>query len=728
MGRVTSFILFFILSAFLVIAPCPPDCNQDVNWGNNDWVGQQDLNSYTMGDLVAGVEQNPNLLDNPAFLTAFETKLTTDPSSLDNKPEVLKELGNRIGMDFSSGSGISAYSRGPNGLSVSTKGCNSCDPSYKISVMPEELKAQGTKIVVNSDGSIEFNTKEKHSFLAKGGIVSASGDLIKIETGTITDGGRDITTLPGSVITTKGDGIYTLKNIFLNDVDDEKMWLGSDEDFQLDLRDPEKLKLSQLGTKEIMVHKMSDHTKAFILKSGSVVLESSSKFFFDKNSQFTIVRDKSRSTFDADNNLRFCFGECYGSNGFLPQNYEDSGVSTVELLEDYEVAGQYRSRNILKFASVNGDDINADLFHSSYSFVYVSVYSSSEGIGHVNLQQRGTYGDGTPYFSLTKMDNTGTGVTYGKNRDTGEAYILGGSPVLVNRPPVDGKKNVKQDVQLVFLSNEAYASEKPVYGSGKIDLLTLFLEDRDLNDVDFLNTGFVGVGRLTNVNPRPEARLDSGAEFDAYEAEIYEQQMRAIDRAKELRAQGKLEEANELITNTIEFPKDENGDDLWQGDRSESQRERRRNVLEYASASGFTDEVYVERDRYIQEVKDGQYNFNDDEVNIGRSEKDIEDLNRFMPYQSEYSVDDTIINSMSGMQIAMKNGMTQGEYYDRYIVPLTFLNEDQKALFDPNNREAAYVNYDALLYQHYCTANPAICDQKNNMYEYQLNNFAEQWE
>ncbi len=76
-GRVTSFILFFILSAFLVIAPCPPDCNGDGTVANTpDW------------NSPAYLEQN--FLDNP--LEALKQNPADAWDYLNNNPDALSDL------------------------------------------------------------------------------------------------------------------------------------------------------------------------------------------------------------------------------------------------------------------------------------------------------------------------------------------------------------------------------------------------------------------------------------------------------------------------------------------------------------------------------------------------------------------------------------------------------------------------------------------------------------
>jgi hypothetical protein len=714
MGRIIR--TLFVLSLLLIVVVAQ---EEGYDWGNSDWTSQQDFNSYNVQDLIAGVEQNPNLLNDPKFFTAFETKLTTDVSALDNKPEVLAELGKKIGVDFSEGSGISSYTRGAEGLTVSTKGCDDCDPSYLISIFPEKLKAQGSEVIVNSDGSVDIKPKGKKGFSAQGGIISTQGNDITIESGTIVDGDREFTTTPGFTATTSGDGIYTLNSVIFTGTDGEKMWLGGEEDFQLDLRDSEKPKVSLLGTKEILVGKISKPAETLTLKSGSAVLESSSKYLFDKDSQFTVTRGKSESTFSADNNLRFCFGECYGTNGFLPSNYESQGASTIELLEDHELNSQQRTRNILKITSVDGDDLDVDLLNPAYSFVYTSVFSTASGVGKINVVQRGTYGLDEPFYSKTKMDNIGATVVYGQNPETGEAYLLGGSPIMVNHLSGDEKNNVVQDVQLVFLSNEAYDSEKPVYGSGEIDLLTLFIEDQDL-----IETDFVDVGRLTGNRPTPEV-----SNMDADDQKLYERQMRAIDRAKELLAQGKTEEAQELIYEEILDSDGDSVEKTW----TDSERERRKKVLEYAMASGLSEQVYSEKSDFASDLEDAY--FADPETykeyginNYKPTDEDGVDLNKFHGEMSDYQQRQFVINAMNDMQDNMGKGMTQEEYYQKKVVPLNFLSDEQKAIFDPNNREAAYHNYEAVLYEQYCVKNPQHCDQGKSYYSVLFNQFAEKWE
>jgi hypothetical protein len=715
-GRIIK--TLFVLSLLLIVVVAQ---EEGYDWGNSDWTSQQDFNSYNVQDLIAGVEQNPNLLNDPKFFTAFETKLTTDVSALDNKPEVLAELGKKIGVDFSEGSGISSYTRGAEGLTVSTKGCDDCDPSYLISIFPEKLKAQGSEVVVNSDGSVDIKPKGKKGFSAHGGIISTQGDDITIESGTIVDGDREFTTTPGFAATTSGDGTYTLNSVIFTGTDGEKVWLGGEEDFQLDLRDLEKPKVSLLGTKEILVGKISNPAETLTLKSGSAVLESSSKYLFSKDSQFTVTRGKSESTFSADNNLRFCFGECYGTNGFLPSNYESQGASTIELLEDYELNSQQRTRNILKITSVDGDDLDVDLLNPAYSFVYTSVFSTTSGIGHVNVVQRGVYGLDEPFYSKTKMDNIGATVVYGQNPETGEAYFLGGSPIMVNHLSGDEKNNVVQDVQLVFLSNEAYDSEKPVYGSGEIDLLTLFIEDQDL-----IETDFVDVGRLTGNRPTPEV-----SNMNADDQKLYERQMRAIDRAKELLAQGKTEEAQELIYEEILDSDGDSVEKTW----TDSERERRKKVLEYAMASGLSEQLDIGKGDFVRDIEDAYFSHSSDEKDSSNpvyelSDEDAYDLNIFSADKSEYGQREFVIRIMDHMLFST-DSMSQQEYYDKKVAPLNFLTDEQKALFHPDNREQTYHHYDALLYDHYCNnpVNPTYCDSRpKNMYTHAFNHFAEQWE
>ena len=713
MGRIIK--TLFVLSLLLILVVAQ---DEGYEWGNADWVNQQDFNSYNMQDLIAGIEQNPNLLNDPKFFTAFENKLSTDTSVLDNNPKVLTQLGNKIGMDFSTGSGISSYARGPNGLNVLTKGCGDCDPSYAINLLPEKLKAQGSEVIVNSDGSVEIKSKNKKSFSAQNGIIDTKGNNIIIQSGTIIDGGRELTIPPGFSATTSGDGIYVSNSLTLTGADGEKMWLVGEENFQLDLRDPEKPKLSMLGTKEIIVGKVSEPAEAVTLKSGAVVLESSTKYLFDKDSQFTITRGKSVSTFSADNNLKFCFGGCYGANSFLPKNYEKGGVSTIELLEDYEVSGQQRVRNILKLTSVNADNIEVDLLYPAYSFIYPSVHSSSKGIGHINIQQRGVYGLGEPFYSKTKIDNTGTTIAYGKNPETGEAYLLGGSPIVVNRP--FEKSNNMQDVQLVFLSNDAYDSENPIYDKDEIDLFTFFLEDQDIIEGEVLD-----VGRLTSKNPVPEVKLTP-----MYQ-DYYLFHIQKIDEAKKLRDRGLIEEANKLLDSWDgpKFPFYEYEEhNSWQpGDTTGLFRKQKANrkIAEYAIASGFT-----EHESIYGAVR---YGLDDEDFHADRktySLEDIDNINRFMPYVDQEKITNDLIYKVQGMRVALYHGMSQEEYYAKFVEPFTYLNEEQKAIFHPDNRGQLYENYDALAYQIYCV-NPSVegyCSSDDNQYAYLLNSFVREWE
>ena len=695
------------------------------DWNNNDWNNQQDFNNYNLEDLIKGVEQNPKLLNEPVFFDAFENKLNSDPTLLNSKPEALSELGKKIGVDFSEGSGISSYNRGANGLSVSTKGCDDCKPSYNINLFPEELKSQNTEVIVNSDGSVKIQPKKGKGFILNNGIINANGDQITIDNGMIIDDGREFVTMPGFSATTKGDGIYNLNSIIFTGTDEEKMWIGGGENFILDLQDSNNPKVLMLGSKEIKIGKASNILDGFSLKSGSVVLESSSKYLFDKNSKFTVTKGKSESTFDADNNLHFCFDGCYGSNAFLPNNYEQDKLSTIELLENYNAKGEEIDRNILKLTSVNGDNINIDLLNPAQSFIYASVHGSPSKIGHINLQQRGSYGFGEPFYSKTKMDSSSSTVIYGKNRDTGEAYILGGSPILFNQPSLK-EKDIKQNVQLIFLSNEEYNSEKPVHGSGEINLLSLFLKDQN-----FIETDFVNSGKITSENQGKSKRND-----------FSERQIRAIDEAKVLIAKGIFDESENPINDLIASFEGEEFLEELKNMGPEEYRESLRELLEYGISSGFEDELASLQEHYVHEVADAFFYPEEDsmqgmlpgENNFLPSEYDIEDLNALgsSVFQGK-ARQDLVLESMANMVGQMNSeGMTQEEFYQEKIEPLEFLTEEEKALFNPGNKEEAYENYEQYLYDYLlCDKIPSNCEEKPNginYFEKKLNWFEENWE
>lgn len=669
---------------FLVLA------QTEDQWQDPEWLGQQEMST-----LVEGAEENPGRLDDPLFFAAFEEKLSEDPEAINGKPKLLNKFGDKIGVTFSEGAGISSYDS--NTRTVMTKGCvgieGDCVPT---SVTFSAFEVQPT---INPDGSIYI---PEGDFEMRGGMLSRNnGGALEVsgEGATIVKNGQEIKSLTGKIVTTKDKGKFLVlgKVEFKNDLGEK--FILSGEEYQVGLQGQAKIETE----KEVLIRSLENPVAEVVLVSGGAQIESEEKFMFDKDSGFFVTRGVSESSFKVGDETRLCFGECYGVGKILPAEYLEEGVSTIEMLEDFSDKGNDHYRNILKITSIEGSKIKTNLLNPNYNGIFVAVHGDPKRIGQVEVVQRGKYGDGSPFYSQTKMDNIGLTLFYGTNKETEEPYPLDGSPIVYNKISPDNKDNPKQKVLVAYLAG----SEKET-------------EIRDLNLASyFLGEEFddlFGVGAVAHKGPSTNRRLNQEQEDE-------------------------LEESMDLVDQSLdEFPGGEDGEvseeDLFEmaiaGMKYTSEgKEERLKALEYARSQG--EEVDYLEEEFVMDVYRGyiglEYVEGKDivpgEDMYFPGDEDLAIINEYMRYTSDEFRDTAALEILE----ASSSVEDLDEYYKK-IEDLEFLPPALKEAIKTGSFESISGAYYTALHSQICGLNGEKCASHlaaQKMFEVKYNAFVNLW-